>query len=116
MRMWQVETKIMCRQHLLGEHRELHTFLGTIKKGIRIDGYITNDLIEPESLIIRHRDVVREMRSRGYKHHSILRTCSELVNIPKEYFYHKINKYKSLNELLRRCPECKRRHKEFEHA
>ena len=33
MRMWMVDPQIMCRQHLLGEHTEMHMFVGTLKRG-----------------------------------------------------------------------------------
>ena len=34
MRMWNVDPKLMCNKHLLGEHVEMHMFFGTIQKGI----------------------------------------------------------------------------------
>ena len=32
MRMWLVPPQLMCDQHLLGEHLEMHMFIGTIRK------------------------------------------------------------------------------------
>lgn len=43
MRMWKVNPKNMCRQHLLGEHVECHMFVGAILKGISLSGYIKKD-------------------------------------------------------------------------
>jgi hypothetical protein len=37
--MWMVDPRQMCRQHLLGEHNELHMFAGTMRKGIGLAGY-----------------------------------------------------------------------------
>jgi hypothetical protein len=69
MRMWNVKTKTMCRQHLLGEHLEMHMFAGCLNKGINIEGYL-NGLVETDKLVERHRELVKEMRKRGYKHNS----------------------------------------------
>jgi hypothetical protein len=46
MRMWMVPTKIMCDKHLLGEHVEHHMFLGSLKQGFNLDGYVKNNLFE----------------------------------------------------------------------
>ena len=36
MRMWMIDPKLLCRKHLLGEHLEIHMFVGTINKGINV--------------------------------------------------------------------------------
>lgn len=72
MRMWKVDPKKMCRQHLLGEHVECHMFVGTILKRVSLDGYIKNGLVEIHNLKSRHQELVNEMISRGYNHNSPL--------------------------------------------
>ena len=108
MRMWQVNPKIMCRNHLLGEHVELHMFKSSIEKGINMDGYIKSNLLEPLSIINRHEKLVSEMDRRGYNHSSTIGYLRlyQLFDI-KDYRY-KIDKKKSLKELLRRCKECRK--------
>lgn len=115
MRMWMVDPKIMCRQHLLGEHVEHHMFVGTINKGISIDGYLRDNLLEPLSLLTRHVELVREMESRGYNHKSELLSV-DLSRMDEKQFFTKIDREKSLAELIRRCPECAARHKEMQNA
>ena len=100
MRMWMVNPKIMCRQHLLGEHVELHMSVGTIKKGISVKGYLDDNLLEPESIYQRHNELVKEMEARGYNHRSPLLLIP--INMSK-----KIDREASLAELIRRCPECR---------
>jgi len=107
MRQWMVDPKIMCRQHLLGEHLEHHMFVGTILKGGDITGFLANNLLEPSSLAIRHSQLVEEMKRRGYNHHSPL-PHFETVECPATF----IDRSASLDELLRRCPECRQRHEE----
>ncbi len=108
MRMWMVDPKIMCRKHLLGEHVELHMFVGTINKGISLDGYFQNNLLEMESLHFRHFELVQEMESRGYNHKSSLPGVTYTGTLDSVKL--KVDKASALAELLRRCPECRARH------
>jgi len=113
MRMWMVNPKYMCRQHLLGEHVELHMFMGTLKKEIRFDGYIQNNLFEPKSLIARHGELVTEMRNRGYKHHSKIdhNEVIHYLQLMNEFELNaEINKKKAFDDLMSRCPKCKKRY------
>ena len=103
MRMWMVNPKIMCRNHLLGEYLECHMFLGSIKKKQNLKGYLENNLLEPRSLEKRHKALVKEMERRGFNHKSPLdvrpNDLNSLDNI-------KIDSDSSLKELLRRCKKC----------
>ena len=75
MRIWDLEPALLCRNHLLGEHRELHciwTVLTLGKKGysrhpetLRWGGHL-------KALYLRHEKLVSEMESRGYNHKSPL--------------------------------------------
>ncbi len=73
MRMWMIDPKLMCRKHLLGEHRELHALVGILKKGTGIQGYLDNNLIETHNIVNRHEELVKEMTNRGYSHKSPLK-------------------------------------------
>ena len=75
MRVWDVEPSILCRKHLLGEHRELHAVWTVITKNK--SGYSKH----PETkrwvgrlaaLYKRHDELVKEMINRGYNHNSPL--------------------------------------------
>lgn len=106
MRMWMTDPKIMCRQHLLGEHVELHMFVGTINHGIKVDGYIRNNLLEIKSIISRHEELVKEMKKRGMNHQSPLPSFNQ-SKLPKMFVDYTINKESALNDLLGRCKLCK---------
>lgn len=107
-----VDPKIMCRKHLLGEHVELHMFLGAIKRGISMKGYVEKGLIQYGALQVRHQRLVEEMKSRRYKHNSPI-TLKECCNLVSPYnarlWLSKVDKEKSLSELIKRCAECKLR-------
>jgi hypothetical protein len=101
--MWMVNPKIMCRQHLLGEHVEIHMFIGTINRERSVKGYLEKGLLEIHNLYNRHEELVKEMKRRGYNHYSGVDKKWKLVE--KAGF---INKEKSIAELTNRCSKCKR--------
>lgn len=103
MRMWMVNPKFLCKNHLLGEHRELHTFIGTLKKGTSIEGYLRNKLLDPQRIYSRHSELVEEMKSRNYNHKSPL----EIITVPN--IIGEIDIKENVIELQRRCPECRKR-------
>lgn len=105
MRMWMVDPATMCRKHLLGEHVEIHMFIGTLRKGLNMDGYLSGNLLEPSALLQRHEELAAEMERRGYKHRSPL---PQPGPYPAEWDKVRIDRASALAELHRRCPECRR--------
>jgi len=101
MRMWKVNPKLMCRKHLLGEHLEMHMFVGCLKKGKSLVGYIKKELVELHFLVARHHQLATEMVQRGYNHNSPIGGFPHRVG-------GKVDTNKSLKELSKRCPECRR--------
>ena len=71
--MWKVNPELMCRKHLLGEHLEMHMFIGCLLKGKNIQGYINKGLIEVDKIRERHEQLKEEMEKRGYVHNSPLK-------------------------------------------
>ena len=105
MRMWGVKPNILCRKHLLGEHLEIHMFVGTILADKSIKGYLKNKLLDTRKLKKRHKELVREMKWRGYKHKS---------SLPK-FFIEKIGAIdikENKVELFKRCKDCRKNIKE----
>ena len=75
MRVWDVDPALLCRAHLLGEHRELHAVWNVLT--LDRTGYARH----PETvrwqgrlraLFERHEQLVSEMERRGYTHRSPL--------------------------------------------
>ena len=100
MRMWLVDPTKMCRQHLLGEHLELHMFATTIKQGKSIKGYVNKNLVDTSKIQLRHEELVAEMVRRGYNHKSPL-VYEDSLNIGI------VSSKNSLEELRNRCETCK---------
>src|SRR5262249_30687182 len=87
MRIWDIPVTRLCRQHLLGEHRELHaiwTYLTTDKgqsyrkhpETLRWKGNLG-------ALQARHEQQVKEMAKRGWKHNSPLRGSYRITTRPR---------------------------------
>lgn len=107
MRMWMADPRKMCRQHLLGEHLELHMFAGALKKGLSLDGYVDNNLLEAKSIVKRHSEIAAEMQRRGWKHHSPLKNVN-LKSAPKKVLNSRIDRKAALRDLMKRCRLCRR--------
>lgn len=103
MRMWCVDVKKMCRKHLLGEHVETHMMVGTLKRGISINGYINDGLYQMDKIRERHDEIVSEMERRGYNHQSPLPEFS--YDGPNGL----VKEEENIKELKRRCEECRKK-------
>lgn len=102
MRMWMVDPRAMCDQHLLGEHVELHMLTGTLLKNISVAGYVNTGLVETHNIEKRHAELVAEMERRGMKHKSPLPHV-EVKSMGK------VDREASLKEMARRCPACSKK-------
>ena len=75
-RIWDLPLENLCRQHLLGEHRELHalwTILTERKGGYKNHPETKRWVGKLGALAKRHDDLVIEMEKRGYRHNSPLK-------------------------------------------
>ena len=109
MRMWQIDPKYLCRKHLLGEHLEIHLHKHNFVKHHSITGRIFPIVqIEPESMKARHDQLVEEMINRGYNHQSPYEQ-PDLSYLPDSERHAKVDRNISLEDLMIRCPDCKRR-------
>jgi hypothetical protein len=75
LRIWDISPKRLCRNHLLGEHRELHAIWSVIVNGKK--GYSRHPETlrwkgKLKALYCRHEALVSEMVARGYRHRSSL--------------------------------------------
>ncbi|MFC2168761.1 pyrimidine dimer DNA glycosylase/endonuclease V [Acidobacteriota bacterium] len=75
MRIWDISPKELCRNHLLGEHAELHALWSIItggKKGYSHHPETLRWFGKLKALYNRHEQLVKEMERRGYNHRSPL--------------------------------------------
>lgn len=104
-RMWMVEPSVLCRQHLLGEHKELHQLVGAIRKGRWnvIEGHANLGQVETRSIIERHDELVLEMTRRGMNHKSPLPPFEASD-------FGEVDVLDSLLDLTDRCKRCRARY------
>ena len=108
MRIWDINPKKLCRNHLLGEHRELHAVWAILTKGKK--GYSHHPETKRwrgklKALYLRHYALVDEMTKRGYNHNSELKkSIAKGASIQDVY----IDKPRSQLKILRnkKC-DCK---------
>ncbi|MDD5130862.1 MAG: pyrimidine dimer DNA glycosylase/endonuclease V [Candidatus Omnitrophica bacterium] len=75
MRIWDIQPEKLCRNHLLGEHRELHAIWSILtqdKKGYSKHPETLRWKGKLKALFLRHEKLVQEMRRRSYQHKSSL--------------------------------------------
>jgi hypothetical protein len=99
--MWLVNPTTMCRNHLLGEHLELHMLANCLRNRKNIRGYIEKGLVDPSILMKRHKELVKEMKRRGYSH------SSPISGLPELLVKGNINTNANLAELSSRCHKCR---------
>lgn len=108
MRIWDVPPSVLCRKHLLGEHRELHalwTIITQDKKGYSHHPETLRWYGKLKALYLRHEALVEEMQARGYQHHSDLNKHLATGSANQMVF---VNSVAEQKELLRqkKC-DCK---------
>src|SRR5690348_3508078 len=114
MRMWMTEPRWMCHHHLLGEHQEIHMFVGVINSGRKVDNYVKWGMLHVPDLWNRHDKLVEEFQRRGWP--SGTNHTTPLPSIDPVYTktiglmlrQRNICSIKTTLELLRRCPRCRK--------
>lgn len=108
MRVWDVSPSILCRLHLLGEHRELHaiwTVLVHKKKGYANHPETLRWRGKLRALFARHEALVEEMTRRGYLHQSPLAASEATGKSVQDVFVDPVEEQlKILKEKPCECP------------
>lgn len=109
MRMWTVDTKVLCMQHLLGEHVELHMLVGTILAGVSIQGYLDKGLLEPMMIRERHEALAQEIKRRANGKKSMVHSSALPDYSFPEMKLGFVDAESNYLELAHRCPDCRKR-------
>jgi hypothetical protein len=75
LRVWDISPKKLCKNHLLGEHNEIHGLWSIIinnKKGYSKHPETLRWRGKLKALYNRHEEIVNEMKNRSFKHNSPL--------------------------------------------
>jgi len=106
MRIWDIDPKHLCRNHLLGEHRELHAIWSIItnnKKGYSQHPETKRWQGKLKALYFRHEDLVKEMERRTYNHKTPLDKKIAKGKDRQDEFLQTVEEQK---HILRRCSYC----------
>lgn len=109
MRVWDVHPSLLCRKHLLAEHRELHGLWNILTKHGSKGGYSRHPetlrwIGKEKALYLRHEALVEEFTKRGYLHHTPLNSTSATGSPIQNVF---VNTVEEQLDLLKRKPcEC----------
>ena len=109
-----VPISILCRKHLLGEHVECHMFRSALHNNQKLEKFVLNNLFQPLDIKTRHDMLAAEMKKRNYKHNSPMKPINHNIffNLPIELIISKVNIQMSINDLIGRCEECRKRYLE----
>ena len=101
MRMWNIPARLLCKQHLLGEHYEIHKAYGNLQHtGIWTQTLTQKGYLEPQNFKTRHDELVLEMKNRGYKHNTPLHING--IHLPIGH----VDIETSYQDLISRCIDC----------
>jgi len=95
MRIWDISPEYLCKQHLLGEHRELHAIWTVItehKQGYSKHPETLRWVDSLAALYSRHETEVLEMEKRGYHHYSPLDKSLAVGNTVQIKFVDSVDK------------------------
>lgn len=106
-RIWTgVEPREMCRQHLSGEHKEIHQLVGTLNAGRKLGQTGRYVPRHPDEIRFRHFQQVVEMERRGWNHASPLPEISNYVPL-YEGRDEPLTPQENRRELADRCGDCR---------
>lgn len=107
-RLWNLPTKYLCKNHLLGEHSEIHQEIGTLRNHPHgtaiVGGHARLGQFQLSKAQSRHNELVKEMVCRGFNHDSPL-------DVPEDEYEDTgyIDRHYNLVDLYTRCDECAKR-------
>jgi len=108
--MWMLKPSLLCNQHLLGEHYELHKLAGHIAKGRKLGKLALQQFVEPLAIWDRHDLLAKEMKKRNLNHNAYIKYSRDiLLNLDNTEKNTKVDLKKSFSDLYKRCKKCRKR-------
>ena len=107
--MWGIEPNKLCNKHLLGERVEMLMFLGTLRKGNNIKGYIEKGLVNPPQIVLRFEQLTDEGKARGMnmtRKIKIEEYRAFFSYLKNDCSRHELDLNANLEDLVKRCSSC----------
>ena len=86
--------------------------VGHLQRKRKVDKYITNNCLELRSIQTRYAEIKREKQKRNHKKFKPLPLDFDISYLPLEQQNYKVDRERSLLDLLNRCERCKERYRE----
>ena len=103
-----INPELLCNQHLLGEHSEIHKHRHNFVKKHKISGRIFPIVqIEPLSMQSRHDELHKEMERRFKKTYDSPYQQPDLNHLPINEKNARVDIALSLQDLSCRCEKCR---------
>ncbi len=108
-----IAPSLMCSQHIVGEHRELHALKGSLertkpeyknceKHRKNLTTLAKDGLVELKSLKKRHEELVKHLKN----HKSPIGKIPTLEHLPEKVAKAEVNKEKAIQDLIDRPEAC----------
>ena len=107
-RMWLVDPELMCKQHRLGEHKEIHDLVGFIRNGHieKVQFHASRGQVFPQHISMRHEQL---------EAHDGLDSPISVPDVAEDLQMTEVTgrllKH-NRQELARRCDECAKKQEE----
>jgi hypothetical protein len=105
--MWMIDPRLLCKNHLLGEHNEIHKHRPSFVKKHSMAGRVGQ--IEPLSMKSRHDELAKEMLRRWPKEngHASPYEMPDLSYLPCEHRGSRVDTIESMRLAYKKCSECR---------
>lgn len=108
MRMYMIDTRLMCKRHLLEEHANIHVLAGLLDNEKAIVRLAHSGAVELRSIVERHDVLAKEMLRRGLYHRSPLRDAP-IDHLPPSVRASEADTNAGKLHLISTCPACAKR-------
>jgi hypothetical protein len=99
MRMWCIQTHLMCKRHIVQEHADMHRFERAVKEGKDMSMYTETGHLEQDYIVKRHDELVKELGRRDISHKTPLKLSEQpYVGI--------VRSRRNQMELRKKCDAC----------
>lgn len=107
MRIWGVDPSLMCKAHLLGEHREMHALISMVRLGTKqkqLEAHCRLQQVAIHEIYDRHEVLAQEISRRGWNHKT------PMSEEDKQLLYNdgSIDREANLKLLASRCETCRK--------
>lgn len=104
--MWGIDPRLLCDDHLVGEHAEMHQEVGTLRNHEHgeaiVRGHAEQGQVDTAKIQARHDELADEIERRGMTHDSPL-------EYDDTHDLGEIDPARNREELVDRCDECRER-------